>query len=54
MSRMTSCRACGGMISADASRCPRCGAAILNRTLIGALGFVAILAIAIFLILVKH
>jgi RNA polymerase subunit RPABC4/transcription elongation factor Spt4 len=54
MTRMTSCRACGRMISADESRCPRCGAAILNRTLIGALGFVAILVIATFLVLVKH
>jgi hypothetical protein len=54
MIRMTSCRACGGMISADASRCLRCGAAILNRTLIGALGFVGILVIATFLILLKH
>ncbi len=34
MSRMSSCRACGVMIAADATTCRRCGAA-LNRNSVG-------------------
>ena len=46
MSRMTSCRACGAMISADASTCPRCGASF-NRTLVAPVGIAIMLAIAV-------
>jgi RNA polymerase subunit RPABC4/transcription elongation factor Spt4 len=46
MSRMTSCRACGGMIAANATTCPRCGA-VLNRTSIIPVGLVRILVIAV-------
>ena len=46
MSRMTSCRACGGMIAASATTCPRCGA-ILNRISIIPVGLVIMLVIAV-------
>jgi hypothetical protein len=37
MAIMTSCRACGAMISAEASACPRCGA-ISSRTVVAPVG----------------
>jgi uncharacterized paraquat-inducible protein A len=46
MTRMTSCPACGAMISANASTCPRCGA-IFNRTLVAPVGIAIMLAIAV-------
>ena len=46
MTKMTSCRACGAMISANASTCPRCGT-ILSRTAVAPAGLVAMLAIAV-------
>jgi hypothetical protein len=46
MSRMTSCRACGGMIAASATTCPRCGA-ILNRISIIPVGLIIMLVIAV-------
>ena len=46
MSRMTSCRACGAMISADASSCPRCRARF-NSTLVAPVGIAIMLAIAV-------
>ena len=46
MTRMTSCRACGAMISADASSCPRCGASF-NLTLVAPVGIAIMLAIAV-------
>ena len=46
MTSMTSCPACGGMISANATTCPRCGA-IFNRTLVAPVGIAPMLAIAV-------
>src|ERR1700722_8091889 len=46
MTRMTSCPACGAMISANASTCPRCGA-VFNRTLVAPVGIALMLAIAV-------
>jgi hypothetical protein len=43
---MTSCKACGAMISAEASLCPRCGANF-NRTLVAPVGIAIMLAIAV-------
>jgi hypothetical protein len=37
MTIMTSCRACGAMISAEANACPRCSA-IFNRTVVSPVG----------------
>ena len=53
MSRMTWCRACGGMIAARAARCPRCGA-ILNRTSIVPVGLVIMLVIAVLYVLLER
>jgi uncharacterized paraquat-inducible protein A len=50
MGRMTSCRACGGMIAANATTCPRCGA-ILNRASVISVGLVIMLVIAILYVL---
>jgi hypothetical protein len=50
MSRMTTCRACGGMISANATTCPRCGA-ILNRMSVIPVGLVIMLVIAVLFVL---
>jgi predicted RNA-binding Zn-ribbon protein involved in translation (DUF1610 family) len=44
--RMTSCPACGAMISANASTCRRCGA-VFNRTLVAPVGIATMLAIAV-------
>src|ERR1700722_15005294 len=44
MALMTSCRACGAMISADAGTCPR-GRPILSRAAVAPAGVVALLAI---------
>ena len=46
MARMTSCKACGAMISADASICPRCGANF-NRLSVVQVGLAIMLAIAV-------
>jgi uncharacterized paraquat-inducible protein A len=46
MTRMSRCPACGGMISANASICPRCGA-IFNRTVVAPVGIAIMLAIAV-------
>jgi uncharacterized paraquat-inducible protein A len=46
MARMTSCKACGAMISAEASLCPRCGAK-LNRIAVVQVGLAIMLAIAV-------
>ena len=46
MARMTSCKACGGMISADASICPRCGANF-NRVAVVQVGLAIMLVIAV-------
>ena len=46
MSRMTTCRKCGGMIAEGASTCPRCGA-ILNQTSVIPVGLVIMLVIAV-------
>ena len=53
MSRMTSCRACGGMIAVSATTCPRCGA-ILNRTSMVPVGLVIMLVIAILYVLLER
>jgi RNA polymerase subunit RPABC4/transcription elongation factor Spt4 len=50
MSRMTSCRACGGMIAAGATTCPRCGA-VLNRISIIPVGLLVMLVIAVLYVL---
>jgi uncharacterized paraquat-inducible protein A len=50
MSRMTSCRKCGGMIAASAINCPRCGAA-LSRTALLPIGLVIMLVIAVLFVL---
>jgi hypothetical protein len=50
MSRMTSCRACGGMIAAGAATCPRCGA-ILSRISIIPVGLLVMLVIAVLYVL---
>ena len=50
MTRMTSCRARGAMISANAALAPRCGT-ILNRTGVIAVGLVMKLAIAVLYVL---
>lgn len=46
MSRMTSCPACGAMISATASACPRCKA-IVRQTLAIPIGLAIMLAISV-------
>jgi RNA polymerase subunit RPABC4/transcription elongation factor Spt4 len=46
MARMTSCKACGAMISADAGICPRCGANF-NRIAVVQVGLAIMLAIAV-------
>jgi hypothetical protein len=46
MTGMTSCRACGAMISANASTYPRCGT-ILNRIPVAPVGIARMLAIAV-------
>jgi uncharacterized paraquat-inducible protein A len=46
MTRMISCRACGGMISANDSTCPRCGV-VFNRTLVAPVWIALMLAIAV-------
>jgi hypothetical protein len=46
MARMTSCPACGAMISAEASICPRCGANF-NRIAVVHIGLAIMLAIAV-------
>ena len=46
MSRMTSCRACGAMISADAAKCHRCGAGF-KGIVVGPMGLAIMLAIAV-------
>jgi uncharacterized paraquat-inducible protein A len=46
MTRMTSCPACGAMISANASTCPRCGA-VFTRTHVAPVGLAIMLAIAV-------
>jgi ribosomal protein L40E len=48
--QMTSCRACGAMISTDASTCPRCRT-ILSRTAVAPAGLVALVAIAVLYVL---
>jgi uncharacterized paraquat-inducible protein A len=53
MTTMTSCRACGAMISAEASACPRCGA-IFNRTVVDPVGLAIMLAIAVLYALAQH
>jgi hypothetical protein len=52
MSRMTSCRACGGMIAENASACQRCGAIFLNpRTSVVAVGLIIMLVMSILYVL---
>ena len=52
MSRMTSCRTCGGMIAETASACPRCGAIVLKpRSSVVAVGLIIMLVIAILYVL---
>ena len=52
MSRMTSCRTCGGMIAETASACPRCGAIVLQpRSSVVAVGLIIMLVIAILYVL---
>jgi RNA polymerase subunit RPABC4/transcription elongation factor Spt4 len=46
MARMTSCKACGAMISAEASLCPHCGANF-NRIAVVQVGLAIMLAIAV-------
>ena len=53
MVRMTSCRACGAIISADANTCPRCHT-ILSRTAVAPVGLVALLAIAVLYVLLQR
>jgi uncharacterized paraquat-inducible protein A len=53
MSIMTSCRACGAMISASASTCPRCGA-VFNRSLVAPVGIALMLAIAVLYALLQR
>ena len=53
MTIMTSCRACGAMISAEASACPRCGA-IFNRTVVSRVGIAIMLAIAVLYVLLQR
>ena len=50
LSRMTTCRKCGGMIAEGASTCPRCGA-ILNQTSVISVGLVIMLVIAVLYVL---
>jgi hypothetical protein len=45
MARMTSCKACGAMISAEASICQRCGANF-SRIAVVQVGLAIMLAIA--------
>ena len=51
MGRMSSCRACGGMIAADAATCRRCGAN-LNRNSVGmiAVFLTALVIVALFVL----
>jgi len=52
MSRMTSCRMCGGMIAETASACRRCGTTTLEpRTSVVAVGLIIMLVIAILYVL---
>jgi RNA polymerase subunit RPABC4/transcription elongation factor Spt4 len=53
MAKMKSCRACGAMISANASTCPRCGT-ILSRTAVAPAGLVALFAIAVLYVLFQR
>ena len=53
MTIMTSCRACGAMISAEANACPRCGA-IFNRTVVAPVGLAIMLAIALLYTLLQR
>jgi uncharacterized paraquat-inducible protein A len=53
MARMTSCRACGAMISAAASTCPRCHT-ILSRVAVAPAGLVALLAISLLYVLLQR
>jgi uncharacterized paraquat-inducible protein A len=53
MSKMTSCPACGAMISADANACPRCGATF-NRTIGIPVGLAIMLAIAFLYVLLQR
>jgi hypothetical protein len=46
MARMTSCKACGAMMSADARICPRCGANF-NRITVVQVGLAIMLAIVV-------
>jgi ribosomal protein L40E len=46
-------RACGAMISADASTCPRCRT-ILSRTAVAPAGLVALLAISVLYVLLQR
>jgi uncharacterized paraquat-inducible protein A len=53
MAKVTSCRSCGAMISANASTCPRCHT-ILSRTAVAPAGLVALLAISVLYILLQR
>jgi hypothetical protein len=53
MTKMTSCPACGAMISTNAGTCPRCGA-ISNRTLVAPIGLAIMLAIAVLYVLLQR
>ena len=53
MSRMTSCRKCGGMIASSATNCPRCGA-VLSRTALLPIGLVIMLVIAVLFVLSRR
>jgi hypothetical protein len=50
---MTSCRACGAMISTDAITCARCGARF-NGAFVTLVGFAAMLGIAVFYALLER
>jgi uncharacterized paraquat-inducible protein A len=53
MTKMTSCPACGAMISVNATACPRCGA-IFNRTIVAPVGLAIMLAIAVLYVLLHR
>ena len=52
MTKMTSCPACGAMISANATACPRCGA-VFSRTVV-LVELAIMLAIAVLYVLLQR
>jgi hypothetical protein len=53
MTKMTSCRAYGAMISDSAAACPQCGA-MFKRTLVAPLGIASMLTIALVYAVLKR